>query len=106
MRLISRIAAGCAIFAASILPALAQGDAKAIYDDKCATCHGADGTAKTAMGRKLKVKDVHEAVRKLKPEEMMKIVENGKSPDMDGYGKELSKDQIKAVVDYYRSLAK
>jgi|SRR5690348_7269038 len=88
------------------LGAWAQQDAKDIYLDKCAVCHGADGAAKTARGKKLKVKDVHEAASKMKPDEMIKIVENGKPPDMDAYGKTLSKDQVKAVVDYYRGLAK
>ena len=84
----------------------AQKDAKDIYLDKCAVCHGADGAAKTAKGRKLKMKDVHETAAKMKTEEMLKIVETGKTPDMDAYGKDFSKDQIKALVEYYRGLAK
>jgi mono/diheme cytochrome c family protein len=84
----------------------AQQDAKDIYLDKCAVCHGADGAGKTARGKKLKIKDVHETAAKMKPDEMTKIVEDGKPPDMDAYGKTLSKDQVKAVVDYYRGLAK
>jgi mono/diheme cytochrome c family protein len=39
-------------------------------------------------------------------DEMMKIVADGKGTDMDAYGREFSKDQIKALVEYYRSLAK
>ena len=84
----------------------AQKDAKDIYLDKCAVCHGADGAAKTAKGKKLKMKDVHETAAKMKAEEMMKIVETGKAPDMDAYGKDFNKDQIKGLVDYYRGLAK
>ena len=86
--------------------AWAQQDAKDIYLDKCAVCHGADGAAKTARGKKLKIKDVHETAAKMKPDDMIKIVQDGKPPDMDAYGKTLSKDQVKAVVDYYRGLAK
>ena len=93
-------------FLLGTLTAFAQKDAKDIYLDKCAVCHGADGAAKTAKGKKLKMKDVHETVAKMKPEEMMKIVEAGKPPDMDAYGKDFSKDQIKALVEYYRGLAK
>ena len=88
------------------LSAWAQQNAKDIYLDKCSVCHGADGAGKTAKGRKLKVKDVHETDSKISAADMIKIVEKGKGSDMDAYGKELSKDQIKAVVDYYRSLAK
>jgi len=39
-------------------------------------------------------------------DEMIKIVTDGKGQDMDGYGKTLSKDQIKGLVDFYRGLAK
>ena len=39
-------------------------------------------------------------------DEMTKIVTDGKGTDMDGFGKQFSKDQIKGLVDYYRSLAK
>ena len=99
---ISRIAVAGLFFA---LSAWAQKDAKDVYLDKCSVCHGADGVGKTAKGRKLKVKDVHETAAKMSAADMIKIVENGKG-DMDAYGKELSKDQIKAVVDYYRSLGK
>jgi mono/diheme cytochrome c family protein len=98
-----RIAAVGLFFA---LSALAQKDAKDTYLDKCSVCHGADGAGKTAKGRKLKVKDVHETAAKMSAADMIKIVESGKGTDMDAYGKDLSKDQITAVVDYYRSLGK
>lgn len=80
-------------------------DAKDTYMSKCSVCHGPDGAGKTAKGRKLKVKDVRETAKKVNVAEMIKIVETGKSPDMDGFAKDLSKDEIKAVVDYYRAFA-
>ena len=98
----ARIAVGLLL----TLSAWAQKDAKDVYLDKCSVCHGADGAGKTAKGRKLKVKDVHETAAKMSAADMIKIVENGKGENMDGFGKELSKDQIKAIVDYFRSLAK
>ena len=84
----------------------AQQSGMDIYLDKCAVCHGPDGAGKTAKGRKLKVKDVRETASKMSAEEMIKIVEDGKGADMDAYGKQLSKQQIQAVVDYYRGLGK
>jgi mono/diheme cytochrome c family protein len=98
------------VFGAALLmnstAALAQGDAKDLYLNKCATCHGPDGTAKTAMGRKLKIKDVHAVVGSMSAEAMIKIVTDGKGQDMDAYGKQFKPDQIKALVEYYRGLGK
>ena len=81
-------------------------DAKSIYLDKCAVCHGPDGAGKTAKGRKAKVKDIRETIKKESLEQMVKIVEEGKGTQMDGYLKELGKDNVKAVTEHYRSLAK
>jgi mono/diheme cytochrome c family protein len=92
------------VAALSAIPALAQ-DAKSVYEDKCATCHGTDGAGKTAMGKKQKVADVHVAAKSMTADQMIKVVTEGKG-NMDGFGKELSKDQIKTVVEYYRGLAK
>src|SRR5437762_8821326 len=76
----------------------AQGkSATEIYLDKCSVCHGADGAARTAKGKKLKVKDVRETASKLTAEQMIEIVTKGKSPDMDGYAKDFSTDQIKQI---------
>ena len=50
------------------------------------------------------MKGVHEV--KMSEDDMIKIVADGKGTDMDAFGKDLNKEQIKAVVDYYRSLAK
>ena len=86
--------------------ARAQGDAKDLYLSKCATCHGADGAGKTAMGKKLKVQDAHAAVAKMNAEQMIKVVTEGKGQDMSGYGKQFSAEQIKGLVDYYRGLGK
>jgi cytochrome c553 len=77
-----------------------------LYLDKCSVCHGADGAAKTAKGKKLKVKDIRETASKLTAEQMIEIVTKGKSPDMDGYAKDFSTDQINQIVEHYRSLAK
>jgi len=97
----------CAVLLlAGAATAWAQGDSKDLYLSKCATCHGPDGAGKTARGKKLKVQDVHATAVKMSADEMIKIVTDGKGQDMDGYGKTLSKDQIKGLVDFYRGLAK
>jgi mono/diheme cytochrome c family protein len=86
--------------------AWAQGSAKDLYLSKCATCHGADGAGKTAMGKKLKVQDVHATIGKMTAEQMVKVVADGKGQDMSGYAKQFSAEQIQGLVDYYRSLGK
>ena len=84
---------------------LAQDDASALYDHKCAVCHGKDGLGNTAKGKKVHVKDVH-ANMKDSEADMIKAVTDGKGDDMDSYKKEFTAEQIKAVVAYYRSLGK
>ncbi|HUY14002.1 MAG TPA: cytochrome c [Terriglobia bacterium] len=86
-------------------PARAQDNGKGTYQHKCAVCHGPDGAGKTMKGRKLKVKPVSETIKKYSEEQMIEIATKGKGVNMDGFQKELSKDQIAAVVKYYRSLA-
>jgi len=84
----------------------AQTDAKALYQSKCAVCHGPDGAGQTAKGKKLKMKGVKQTAAKMSADDMAKIVDAGKGPDMDAFGKQLTKVQIKSLVDYYRGLAK
>jgi mono/diheme cytochrome c family protein len=87
-------------------PAQAGWSAEATYLDKCAVCHGKDGAGKTAKGRKSKVKDVRETIGKMSEADMIKIVNEGKAPNMDAFNKDFTADQIKALVVYYRGLAK
>jgi mono/diheme cytochrome c family protein len=101
-----KIITGAVLFFLGAAGAWAQKDPKDLYLDKCSVCHGPDGTAKTAKGRKLKMKDVHQVLPKMGAEEMIKIVTDGKGTDMDAFGKEFNTDQIKALVEYYRSLGK
>jgi mono/diheme cytochrome c family protein len=81
----------------------AQDSAEDIYGHKCAVCHGKDGLGNTAKGKKVHVKDVHTNMKDSEAD-MIKVVTNGKGDDMDSYKTEFTPDQIKAVVDYYRSL--
>jgi len=89
-------------------PVLAQGafNAKEVYLDKCAVCHGQDGAGKTAKGKKSKVKDINETIKKMPEAEMLKIAHDGKEPNMDAFGKVYTAEQLKALVTYYRGLAK
>ena len=83
------------------------GDVKGIYGKKCAVCHGQDGAAQTSKGKKAKTKDVRlPEVQKMSDKQWADIIVKGKGDNMDSYRKELSDDQIQALIQYMRDLAK
>src|SRR3569623_3437832 len=102
----TKVAIGFGFCLISAAVGWAQGDAKAGFLDRCSVCHGEDGAGKTAKGRKLKVKDVHETSKSESEADMIKIVTAGKGKDMDSFSKDLPAPQLKGLVQYYRSLAK
>jgi mono/diheme cytochrome c family protein len=87
-------------------------DAKAIFDAKCAACHGKDGSGQTKMGQKLSIRDLTDAKVQaaIKDEEISKAIKEGVKKDdktvMKGYGDKLSDEDVKALVTYTRSLKK
>ena len=91
-------------FAAS---AVAQNTpAKDLFVSKCAICHGADGSAKTAMGKNLNIRDVHSAeVQKQSDADLKTMITKGKGkmPAFDG---KLSGEQIDQIVGYIREIGK
>jgi mono/diheme cytochrome c family protein len=78
-------------------------DAEDSYNHKCAVCHGKDGLGKTMKGKENHVKDVHENMKDSEAD-MIKVVTDGKGDAMDSYKGEFTPAQIKALVEYYRSL--
>jgi mono/diheme cytochrome c family protein len=72
------------VFALWVIPALAQGpeqkDLKEFYQQNCAGCHGPDGSAVSAEGKKLKGQDFTDQdwQRNTKDEEMVKAILKGK----------------------------
>jgi mono/diheme cytochrome c family protein len=87
---------------------LRAADAKENWEKNCQKCHGADGKGKTAMGKKLEIKDYTDAAvqAKMKDEEMTKAIKEGIKPKMKGFGETLSDDEIKALVKYVRDFKK
>ena len=76
------------------------------FKSKCATCHGPDGSGSTAMGQRLKVRDLTSPdVQKQSDADLTAIITNGKPP-MPAYGKSLSSADIHELVAYIRTLAK
>ena len=83
-----------------------QDDVKDVYTKKCAVCHGEDGSANTARGKRLKMKDIRSPeVQKLTPAQWTEAILKG-TKDMDGYEKELGADMCKKLAAYMQELAK
>ena len=88
-------------------PAPVQQDVKQVYLDKCAICHGEDGAAQTARGKKLKMKDIRAAdVQKQSQAQWVDAIIKGAGQDMDAFGKELGVEMSQKLADYMRELSK
>src|SRR5262249_36527682 len=60
-------------------PALAFQSAKSLYASKCAVCHGNDGSANTAKGKELKVRNLRsEEFKKMSDAKAMEVMLKGK----------------------------
>ncbi|MGZ5568888.1 MAG: c-type cytochrome [Limisphaerales bacterium] len=87
-------------------------DVSTTWAQNCASCHGKDGSGNTMMGKKLGVKDYHDAkvqaaFSDAEVERAIKegVKTNGKET-MKPFGNKLSDADIKALVAYIRSFKK
>ena len=81
-------------------------EARALYVKKCANCHGLDGSANTAKGKEMKLKDFRSPeVQKLTDQQIFDLISNGKGK-MTGLGKTLSKEEIQSLAAFTRELSK
>lgn len=80
---------------------------------KCASCHGNDGKAATAQGKKMKVQDMTTAAWKKEfPADKIKAAINdgvkrekdGVKQEMKGYKDKLTPEQVDALVKYIEGL--
>lgn len=80
--------------------ALAEDDAKTLYEKKCAMCHGTDGVAKS-MGKGSA--NFNDPAYKAPVDEIVKVTLEGKGkmPKMEG---KLTAEQAKAVAEYIKTL--
>ena len=79
-------------------------DGAALYKSKCTTCHGADGSGQTPAGKSMKLRDLRSAeVQKQTDLELTKIISGGKGK-MPPYGKQLSNNDIAALIAHIRTL--
>jgi mono/diheme cytochrome c family protein len=75
----------------SILP-----DGKAIFEDKCARCHGRDGTKGLLGAKNLQISHLPDA-------ELLQVVTKGRRI-MPAWGKRLSAQELQQVVSYVKQL--
>ncbi len=77
-----------------------------IYQQRCAGCHGADGSGSTSIGRVFKLRDLRsEGVQKMTDVQLSEIIARGRGR-MPAFENSLGRDRIHAVVAYLRGLAK
>jgi mono/diheme cytochrome c family protein len=86
--------------------AVAQSSGADTYKAKCQSCHGAEGTPNPGIAKMMGVKPVSDpSVKSLSEAQMISDTANGKGK-MTAFKGKLTDAQIKASVDYFRSLAK
>jgi cytochrome c6 len=93
-----------AVLVASASLGFSEAPGQALYTTKCQMCHGATGQAETAMGKATKTRPLNDPeVAKLSEAEMITVTRSGKGK-MQPFKGELSEEQIKDAVAYFRSL--
>jgi cytochrome c6 len=102
MKKLALLLAACAVIALVGAPAAQAADGKALYDAKCAMCHGKDGVAKATAKGSANLNDAkwQEAT---KAEAVETVIADGKGK-MKGYKEKMSGEEIKAVATYVKTL--
>jgi mono/diheme cytochrome c family protein len=79
-----------------------------IYKTKCSACHGANGAGDTMIGRNLNLRALGSAdAQRQSDDELFTIISRGKNKNrMPSFDRKLSKEQIRDVVRYIRTLKK
>ena len=84
----------------------AQNSGAEVYKAKCQSCHGAEGTPNPGIAKMMGVKPAGDpSVKSLSEATMITDTTNGKGK-MPAFKGKLTDAQIKASVEYFRSLAK
>ena len=103
-RVFTTIAA--ALIALALPLSVFAADGAALYKAKCASCHGADGSGQTAIGKSMKLRNLGAPeVQKQSDKELYRIIADGKGK-MPAYKSKLSDVEINALVAHMRTLAK
>ena len=82
------------------------------WDNNCAKCHKADGSGKTAIGKRYKLKDYTDAAVQsaMKDDDMFRTIKEGATEDgkvrMKAFKDDLSDAKITDLVAYIRTMKK
>lgn len=101
-KLVGLLAAFAVVALVAVPLAHAEADGKALYDAKCAMCHGKDGVAKSVAKGSGNFNDAkwQEANG---ADVIEKVITDGKGK-MKGYKDKMSGDEIKAVAKYVKTI--
>jgi cytochrome c6 len=87
---------------ASAPVAHAAADGKALYDAKCAMCHGKDGVAKPMAKGSANFNDAKWQAAQ-KAESLEAVITDGKGK-MKGFKGKMTPEEIKAVAEYVKTM--
>jgi mono/diheme cytochrome c family protein len=95
----------CALAAAALAgapAARAAADGKALYEAKCAMCHGKDGVAKPMAKGSANLNDPkYQAATTV--DQIVEVTEKGKGK-MPAYTGKMTPEEIKAVAEYVKTM--
>lgn len=98
------------IVAALAMPmSVASADVGAVYKKNCASCHGADGSGNTRMGKKSGARDYRDAKvqASFSDAQAQAAIKNGVKKDgkevMKSYSSKVSDAEVKELVKYIRA---
>ena len=75
------------------------------FEAHCATCHAPDGSGNSAVGKSMKIPDLHSAeVQKLSDAQLADVIGNGKN-SMPPFKGSLNPDEIHDLVIHLRQLS-
>jgi mono/diheme cytochrome c family protein len=80
------------------------GDARAVYDKKCAECHGKDGQSHTFRGKHTHSRDLTDPQwqEQVTDERIYNSISNGKGK-MPAFSKKISEDEMNSLVTFVRN---
>lgn len=83
-----------------------KSEAKTIYTQHCAMCHGQDGKGETPIGKKFQIPDLHSAAVQTKTDaELTQIIDNGKQK-MPAFKTQLKPEQVKDLVAFVKAMGR